>query len=141
MPIFRHQVFIARPIEAVFAAVANVQTHPRWQAGLLRTTADDPGVAGVGARGAEVRRLFGREVRFPYEITHYEPSHVWGFRALEGPVRPAAVLTFSTQNDGTHIESVLTIPGLLGFLAGRVLLAQQQRNYMRLKELLETGEL
>ncbi len=40
MAAFHHTVFIARPIETVFAAVADVRTHPHWQAGLLQTEAE-----------------------------------------------------------------------------------------------------
>jgi uncharacterized protein YndB with AHSA1/START domain len=137
---FRHEILIARPIEVVFAAVADPTTHPHWQAGLLQTQVESDSHARVGARGVEVRRLFGREARFPYEITVYNPPHGWGFRVLEGPIRPAAILSFHRQNNGTRVESELTVPGLLGWLFGRALLTQQRRNYARLKELLETGK-
>jgi uncharacterized protein YndB with AHSA1/START domain len=139
--VFRHQIFIARPIEVVFGAVADVRTHPQWQAGLLQIEVPTDSVAGVGARGVEVRQLFGRTARFPYEITVYDPPRAWGFRALAGPVRPAAHLTFSPHDDGTQVESELNIPGFFGFLLGRAMLAQQQRNYARLKQLLETDAL
>jgi len=136
---FRHTIFIARPVETVFTAVADVRTHPQWQAGLIQTEVEADHPMGVGTRGAEVRKLFGRMVRFPYEITVYDPPRAWGFRALAGPIRPSAVLTLSSHNDGTVIESDLTIPGPLGFLLGWAMLAQQKRNYIRLKELLETS--
>lgn len=139
--VFHHTAFIARPIETVFAAVADVRTHPQWQAGLLQGEVETDHPMSVGTRGVEVRKLFGRMARFPYEITVYDPPRAWGFRALAGPVRPAAILTFSSRDDGTHIESELVIPGPLGFLLGRVMFAQQQRNYVRLKELLEMGKL
>jgi hypothetical protein len=137
--VFRHSILIACPVEAVFAAVADVHTHPHWQAGLLQSEVSSKPPSGVGMRGVEVRRLFGRIARFPYEITVYDPPSRWGFRALTGPVRPAALLTFSSRGESTIIESELAIPGPLGFLLGSAMLAQQQRNYQRLKELLELG--
>jgi uncharacterized protein YndB with AHSA1/START domain len=139
--VFHHTIFIARPIETVFAAVADVRTHPQWQAGLLQGEVETDHPMGVGTRGVEVRKLFGRTARFPYEITVYDPPNAWGFRALAGPVRPAAVLTLSSCDNGTHVESELTIPGPLGLLLGRAMLAQQQGNYLRLKELIEMGTL
>jgi uncharacterized protein YndB with AHSA1/START domain len=135
---FRHHVFIARPVEAVFRAVADVHTHAQWQEGLLRTETDGDQQR-AGARGVEVRRLFGRTARFPYEISVYEPERRWGFRALEGAIRPAAVLSFNRERDGTRIDSELTIPGVLGFIVGPVMLRQQRRNYVRLKALLESA--
>jgi uncharacterized protein YndB with AHSA1/START domain len=141
MSVFHHQVFIARAVEAVFKAVADVRTHSLWQEGVLETQADDDNSNRVGARGVEVRRMFGRTARFPYEITAYDPPHTWGFRALEGPIRPSAVLSFKSQASGTLVESELRLPGLLGFVVGGMMLRQQRRNYSRLKDLLETGKL
>ena len=139
MAVFRHEILIARPIDVVFAAVADVTSHPRWQEGLLHTQVEGDSHTHVGARGVEVRQMFGREVRFPYEITVYNPPSTWGFRALEGPIRPAAVLSFNSQNGKTLITSELTVPGLLGSFFGRLLVSQQRRNYTQLKALLESG--
>ena len=141
MATFRHEIYVARPPQAVFEAVADVRTHSQWQAGLRASEGEALDARYAGARGVEVRKILGRLVRFPYEITAYEPPGRWGFRALNGPVRPAAVLSFIAEGEGTRIESELTVPGLIGRLVGRVLLAQQRRNYARLKQLLEGNEL
>jgi hypothetical protein len=68
MPVFQHEILINRPVEAVFAAVADVNTHPNWQAGLIKAKASH-GILRLGEKGAEVRRMFGRSITFPYEIT------------------------------------------------------------------------
>jgi len=138
MPTRTHQIHVAASIEAVFDAMADVASHARWQEGLLRSECQgDPRV--LGARGAEVRRLFGREVRFPWEITVYEPWRRWGFRALGGPIRPQAVVDLVPEGDGTRINSTLTIPGPLGWLAIAPLFRQQKKNYHALKQWLETA--
>jgi uncharacterized protein YndB with AHSA1/START domain len=141
MAVFHHQITINRPIEAVFAVIADASTHPQWQEGLLRTDAQSNSHVQVGTQGVEVRQMFGREVRFPYEIIAFDPPHRWGFRALSGPVRPSAILNLSSQNSGTLIESELNVPGLLGGFMGRMLLSQQEKNYKRLKEMLEDDKL
>jgi uncharacterized protein YndB with AHSA1/START domain len=140
MAVFGHEIFIERPIDAVFAAVADVRTHPKWQRGLIETDARDSSPR-AGDNGVEVRRIWGRPVRFPYEITRFEPPRTWGFRALDGPIRPSAVLSFRTSGSGTTVTSQLTIPGVAGWLLGPVMLRQQKRNYRQLKALLETGKL
>jgi hypothetical protein len=140
MPIFRHELYVERPIEAVFAAVADVHTHPRWQSGLIEADAKG-GALGVGEKGAEVRRIFGRSVRFHYEITHFELPHSWGFRVLEGPLLLSALLHFKSTGVGTSIASQLTIPGIAGRLLGPIMLHQQKHNYQRLRVLLETRKL
>jgi hypothetical protein len=85
--------------------------------------------------------MFGRSIKFPYEITRFERPKVWGFRALEGPIRPSAVLCFERTHSGTTISSHLTISGPAGWLLGPFLLKQQKRNYRKLKTLLEAGKL
>jgi uncharacterized protein YndB with AHSA1/START domain len=115
VPVFRHAIVINCPVEAAFAAVADVHTHPRWQSGLLKTEAEGT-VAHPGARGVEIRKLFGRVARFPYEITVFAPPRRWGFRALDGPVQPSAVLTFEPIENGTRVSSELTVPGALGWI-------------------------
>jgi len=140
MPTRSHSIHIRRLPPIVFAAIADVATHYRWQAGLVRSESDgDPHV--VGSSGAEIRRFFGREVRFPYEITVYEAPRRWGFRALGGPVRPQALLTLEAESDGTRVTSRLTVPGLLGGLVIGPMLQQQLKNYQTLKRLLETNSL
>src|SRR4051794_12296465 len=116
MATFHHQLLFACPIEKVFAVVADATTHPQWQAGLIRTDAKKGSAERVGAKGVEVRRMFGREMEFPYEITVYDPPRAWGFRATSGPIRPAATLTFSRHDGETLVQSELTVPGLLGTL-------------------------
>ena len=140
MPVYSHEVFIKRPIHAVFAAVADVNTHPKWQAGLIETDAKAV-TPRAGDTGVEVRRILGCRRKFPYEITHYEPPHRWGFRAIAGPIRPSAVLSFRITGSGTTITSQLRIPGPAGWLFGPMLLRQQRRNYQQLKMLLESGRL
>ena len=140
MAAFRHQIYIEATADAVFAAVANVRDHPKWQAGLVEADVSSP-VPKAGERGVEVRQLFGRSNRFPYEITHFEPPHKWGFRVLEGPIRPTATLSFRATGPGTTITSELIIPGFLGSLLGPTLLRQQKRNYLKLKALIEAGAL
>ena len=141
MSLLRHEIVIAQPVERVFAAVADVTTHPKWQEGLFRTETVGGTPASVGARGVEVRRMFGREFRFSYEITIYAPPHAWGFRVVEGPVLLSAVLSFTSRDQGTLVQSELQIPGLLGPFVGRALLMQQRRNYARLKRMLEDRSL
>ena len=97
MATFRHRVFISRPVEAVFRAVADVHDHAQWQEGLLRTEVDGD-QRRAGARGVEVRRLFGRTAEFPYEITVYErnkPDDTFGW----GVVLSAETLENLTRND------------------------------------------
>jgi|SRR6185369_15066060 len=133
-----HIIRIAAPRATVFETIADVASHHRWQKGLLRSECGE-NARSVGARGAEVRRMLGREIRFPYEITVYEPPARWGFRAIGGPIRPEAVIELHADNEGTRVESKLTVRGALGWLVIGSMVRQQQRNYAELKRLLEAA--
>ena len=87
MPKATNSVTIARPVEAVFAFVADGETCAQWRSGVLdikRVSGD-----GVGTRYAQgVKGPMGRRVAADYEITVYEPSRRLEFRTIAGPVRP-----------------------------------------------------
>ena len=59
------------------------------------------GPVAVGTRGLEVRRIFGRQVAFPYVITEHEPPSRSAFRTLEGPLRPEGTATFTALERAT----------------------------------------
>lgn len=141
MPTHRHQIHIARPVEDVFAAVADVTTHPQWQAQVVRAEPSDPLPLKVGSRVDDVVRMLGREMRITFEVTTLDPPHTLGIRITSGPVRPVNHMTFSSQDGGTLFESETTVPGVMGVLMGRSLTSQQLRNLQKLKELLEAGKL
>jgi uncharacterized protein YndB with AHSA1/START domain len=97
-------VEIAAPVESVFEKYVQYERHPEWQPGLLRATLVSDGPVARGTRGLEVRRLFGREVSFPYEITeHVAPSRS-AFATLEGALQPAGVARFAPVAAGTRME-------------------------------------
>lgn len=143
MPAHHHtvQVHIGRPVDDVFAAVADPNTHPLWQSQTIRTETSDPAPLNVGARVTDVVRMFGREMSMTFEVTESDPPHAVSIRMTSGPIRPVNRMTFSSHNDGTLLESETTIPGMMGFLMGRGVISGQRRNLQKLKELLEAGEL
>ena len=143
MPSHHHtiRIHIARPVEAVFGAVADVNTHPQWISQVIRTETSDPLPLKVGSHVDDVMRMFGREMRGTFEVIKVDPPHAIGIHFISGPMRPTNHMTFSSENDGTLLESETTIPGLMGVLMGRMVISQQQRNLQTLKELLEAGKL
>ena len=88
MPHAEHSVTVERPIDEVFAFLADGENDPRWRSGVL----DIERVAGegVGARYRQgVKGPMGRRVAADYEVTEFVPPRALGFRATAGPVRPA----------------------------------------------------
>jgi hypothetical protein len=100
----RAAVDVAAPVESVFDMYAKYDRHPEWQPGLLRAELTSGGSVATGTRGIEVRRIFGREVSFPFVITEHVVPHRSAFRTLEGALRPVGIASFSPVAGGTRME-------------------------------------
>ena len=101
-----HSVTIDRPIDEVFAFLADGENDPRWRSGVLdveRVAGD-----GVGARYRQgVKGPMGRRVAADYEVTEFAPPRALGFRATAGPVRPEGRYELEPAGAGTRVRFTL----------------------------------
>ncbi len=97
-------VDVDAPIQSVFDKYAQYERHPEWQPGLRRAELTGGPSVAPGTRGIEVRRLFGREMSFPYVITEHVAPRRSAFKTLQGPLRPAGIASFSAEAGGTRVE-------------------------------------
>jgi uncharacterized protein YndB with AHSA1/START domain len=103
MPTAEHTVTVARPVEEVFAFLADGENDPRWRGGVL-DVAHVSG-EGVGARYRQgVRGPMGRRVAADYEVTEFEPPRLRAFRATAGPVRPEGRYELEPTAEGTRVR-------------------------------------
>ena len=87
MPEASHSVTIARPVDAVFAFVADGENAQRWRTGVLDIKRESG--EGVGARYAQgVQGPMNRRIAADYEVTVVEPNQRIEFQTVAGPVRP-----------------------------------------------------
>jgi uncharacterized protein YndB with AHSA1/START domain len=104
MPEAEHSVTVERPVEEVFAFLADAENDPRWRSGVLdieRVAGD-----GVGARYRQgVKGPMGRRVSGDFEITEYAPPRAIGFRATAGPVRPEGRYELEPAAGGTQVRA------------------------------------
>lgn len=119
MPQARHSVVIQRPIEVVFAFVADGERCPEWRPGVLdiRRASGD----GVGARYTQgVKGPMGRRVVADYEVTVFEPPRRLEFQTLTGPARPHGRDDLESIDGGTRLTFSLdaTLSGLQRLLMG-----------------------
>jgi uncharacterized membrane protein len=144
MPRMEGRGTINRPPEEVFAFVANAENNPRWHAHVHETHWLDDRETGLGRRGRQVGRLFGRKWEFVAEIVEWDPPRLVTFQVIEGyPVRttlrvePApsgSILTLSVETPpllGKRLEP------LLSRILDRMTAARGRSDIVRLKALLE----
>ena len=112
----QQSVDIARPLEEVFAFVANPGNDARWGPICWRC----PGLtrpAGGGARFRYKAHFTGRQFELVREVTEYEPNRRQAVKTISGPLRFGGVRTFEAIPGGTRIT--LTGGGRAAFRLGR----------------------
>jgi uncharacterized protein YndB with AHSA1/START domain len=141
MPAASYAVTIDRPVEAVFAFVADGDNSRRWRPGVL----DIKRVSGdrVGTRYAQgVRGPMKRRIAADYEITVYEPMRLLEFQTITGPARPHGRYDFVAVAGATRVTFALDaqLKGLWKFILGSAVqttMNAEVKNLDNLKRLLE----
>jgi uncharacterized protein YndB with AHSA1/START domain len=119
MPSASHSVTIARPVDQVFAFVADGENAMRWRPGVL----DVRHVSGSGVGAAYrqgVKGPGGRRIDADYVITAFELGRKIAFRATAGPVRPEGEYLFEDLGGSTRLTFSLSaeLGGLKRLLMG-----------------------
>jgi len=135
-------IIIQRPVEEVFAFVADQRNAPEWQSGLLEVRRTDEGPLGVGATHAVVRKFMGRRMEVNNEYVTYEPNTQVTFKSTAGPMPfEFSYLTESTPA-GTRLTGKMEMQaaGFMGLaepLIGASLKREMRAGFGELKDLLE----
>ena len=119
MPQASYSVVITRPIDAVFAFIADGERCPEWRtvvSDIKRVSGD-----GVGARYAQgIKGPMGRRVAADYEVTVFEPPRRLEFQTITGPARPHGRYDLEPVDGGTRLTFSLdaTLGGVQRLLLG-----------------------
>ena len=141
MPQAEHTVVVGRPVETVFAFVADGEKCPLWRPGVLdikRVSGE-----GLGSRYAQgVRGPLGRRIAADYDVTFFEPNRRIEFQTIAGPVRPHGRYDFEMVEGGTRLTFSLDseLVGLSKMLMGSTVqktMDAEVKNLDRLKGILE----
>ena len=101
-----YSVTIQKPVEEVFAFVADGEKCTQWRPGVLdikRVSGD-----GVGTRYAQgVKGPMNRRIAADYEITVFEPNRKIEFQTVTGPARPHGRYDFERVEGGTRLGFAL----------------------------------
>jgi len=141
MPQASHTVTIRRPVEEVFAFVADGEKGAQWRPGVLdikRISGD-----GVGTRYAQgVKGPMNRRIAADYEITVLEPNRRLDFQTITGPARPHGRYDFVAVAGGMQLTFALDaqLRGMWKFILGGAVqstMDTEVKNLDNLKRILE----
>ena len=136
MPRATSSVTITRPVETVFAFVADGEKCTQWRPGVIDIKRDSG--EGVGTRYTQgVQGPMGRRVAADYEVTLYEPSRRLEFQTTAGPVRPHGRYDLEAVDGGTRLTFTLDaeLSGLRKLLMGSMVQKTMDSEVRALEEL------
>jgi carbon monoxide dehydrogenase subunit G len=137
-----YSVTIARPVETVFAFVADGERCPEWRPGVLDIKRVSG--SGVGTRYRQgVAGPMGRRVAADYEVTVFDSPRRLDFQTTAGPVRPHGRYDVEAAEGGTHLTFSLDaeVKGIRRLLMGSMVqrtMDAEVRALDRAKSLLES---
>lgn len=136
---------VDRPAEDVFAYVTNPTRFGEWQHGVVSGHMNGDGPHLVGDRCVTTRSE-APERSDTSEITHIDPPHTWGVRAIDGPIRAIVDVTVSPLHEGRSSRVKIDLD-FTGHGIGRLLVPlfvrpsarkEMPENLKRLKQRLES---
>ncbi len=136
-------IVVNRPIEEVFAYIADTEKMPQWAAEVVDAKKTSEGPVGVGTTLTVAVKVLGRRVENTHEVTMFVPNSKFAFKTTSGPIPSVATETVEAVEGGTRFSIVAEAePG--GFfklaepIVERMIQRQWGTNIVNLKELLES---
>jgi uncharacterized membrane protein len=97
-------IVINRPVEQVFAALADTKNQPKWDPGLLEARLTPDGPVRVGTKITEVRKFMGRTSENTGEVVEFEPNVRITRKSVDSPMTVVGAITFAATPQGTMIN-------------------------------------
>ena len=140
----QHEVTIHlnRPVEQVFAFLADSQNLRTWQSGLIENQQLTEGSMRVGTRFREVRRTGPRQSEIEGEITAFERNKHFATKTLTKP-NATVSYSFEPENGGTRLDYkfIMLTSGIMRLLepliAGSIK-KDTDMDFQKLKSILES---
>jgi len=137
----KSSITINRPIEEVFAFVADPSNDVNWRSDVVESKVTS-GSLGVGATFQFASEFMGRKIETIGEMTAYDSPKRFAWKSKKSPIPVSAVTTFEAVADGTLVVDAADFePGGFFKIAEPLLIKQAQsaaeKDMKKLKELLE----
>lgn len=142
MGTFTNTVTIGRPVEDVFAFLADFENVPTWNYAIEESAKTSPGPVGVGTIYRQTRSIPSRSVE-SFEVTVFEPATRLAIQGQIGAFRTQASYELEPVGIGTRLTNDVHVEpssGVLRILAPLVVLrvkAAVAENLLTLKQVLE----
>ncbi len=138
------QVTIDKPIDEVFAFVADARNRPRWDESVQSEELTSPEPIGVGSTVRTTMKSGGGKRRFEWRITEFQAPRHQLIESTEAPFPMTLRYELEPSGEGTSVAfSITGEPGGVMRLLQPVLSRATQKSldeaFPRLKRLLETG--
>src|SRR6266542_291072 len=115
METFENTVRIGRPVEEVFAFLANFENVPRWNYAIEETKKVSPGPVGAGTTYRQTRSI-PRRSEDTFEVTVFEPARRLAIQGQIGPFRTRATYVLEPTGDATRLVNQVDIEPSSGAL-------------------------
>ena len=139
---FEHVV--GRPVERVFAGMAQIERRPEWVKLALERTPLTDGPVGVGSRYRAKDQYPGRQAEFVHEISAYEPNQLLG-ESWGGPMAGHATTRFVDEDGGSTrliVSMGINPSGVMRFVAPLMkgwLVRELKKDYQRFEQAVAAG--
>jgi carbon monoxide dehydrogenase subunit G len=138
-------IVINRPLDEVFASLADLESNVKWRSGTVEAQQTSTGPIGVGTTYRMVNSVFGRRLEGEAEVTEFEPNRKFVTKTRSGYSIEAERI-FEPVEGGTRVTFVVKAD-LAGFfqLAEPLVAGMGKRrlegDVADLKDLIESGVL
>ena len=141
----KHSVVINRPVDEVFAFLANPENEMLWNQSTQKSEQTSEGPMGVGTTVNIVTRFLGQSIDSTWEVTEYEVNRRRAIKSTSGPMPFEFVQTFESVEGGTKLTGTGQIEAggffkLAEPVVGRMAKRQQETTFANLKDILEAQE-
>lgn len=96
---------INRPVEDVFAYLANLENDAEWRREWIEAKQTSQGPLGVGATIRLDGEMLGRRMPTVYEVIEYKPNRTAAWKAVSGPLPLTFRRTFVGVEGGTQVTN------------------------------------
>ena len=138
------EILVSRPIDEVFAFVADARNRPRWDESVDSEELTSPEPIGVGTTVRTRMRSMGRQYEYTWKVVEHQHPNRMTIESTAGPFPTTLAYQLTDREGGAWVTfSVTGRPGgllrVLQPVIARNTQANLDRAFPRLKHLLETG--